>query len=171
MDTTRTTTDAHRKTGRGRRAFWVAIALGVLIAIAWLAPTRAHQAQGRGWASHDRGAGTHSLATLGIELREHSGLLEQAGLSAQQVAQLGDIIDQRSAVFTDLESTRTVIEQRVANAIAAENLDVTELAAVLGDARGLADRALDESFDLIAAVAGELTPAQRADLLRDWLDR
>ena len=171
MDTTRTTTQAHRQGGRGRKAFWVAIALGALIAIAWLTPTRAHRQYGPGAAFHERGARVHSLATLGIELREHAGLLERAGLTAPQVERIAEVIGQRSAVFADLESTRAAIEQRVADAVAAENLDVAEFAAALGDARALANQALDESFDLVAAVAGELTPAQRADLVRHWIDR
>ena len=88
MDTTRTTTQAHRQAGRGRKAFWVATALGALIAIAWLTPTRANRQYGPGAAFHERGAGVHSLATLGAELREHAGLLERAGLSAPQVERI-----------------------------------------------------------------------------------
>ena len=74
-------------------------------------------------------------------------------------------------MFADLESTRAAVEQRVADAVAAENLDVGEFAAALGDARALANQALDESFDLLAAVSGELTAAQRADLVRHWTSR
>ncbi len=171
MDTTRTTTQEHRQAGRGRKTFWVAMALGALIAIAWLTPTRAQRQHGPGAAFHDRGARAHSLATLGIELREHAGLLEYAGLTAPQVERIAGVIDQRSVVFAELESGRAAIERRVADAVAAENLDLAEFAAALSEARALADRSLDESFDLIAAVAGELTPAQRADLVRHWIDR
>ena len=171
MDTTRTTTQEHRQVGRGRKAFWVAIALGALIAIAWLTPTRAHRQYGPDPGFHDRGTQAHSLATLGTALREHAGLLERAGLTAPQVERIADVIDQRGAVFADLESRRAAIEQRVADAVANENLGRAEFAAALGDARALANLALDESFDLAAAVAGELTPAQRADLVRHWIDR
>ena len=171
MDTTRTTTREHRQVGRGRKAFWVAIALGALIAIAWLTPTRAHRQYGPGPTFHDRGARAHSLATLGIELKEHAGLLEQVGLTAPQVERIAEVFDGRSALFADLESTRAAIEQRVADAVAAETLDVAELAVALGDARVLVNQALDESFDLLAAVAGELTAAQRADLVRHWINR
>ena len=171
MNTTRTTTQEHRQSGRGRKAFWVTIALGVLIAIAWLAPTRAYRQYDPGAALHDRGARQHSLATLGTELKAHADLLERAGLAALQVERIADVFDQRSALFAELESERATVEQRVADAVAAENLDLIDFAAALGEARDLADRTLDESFDLVAAVAGELTPAQRADLVRHWIDR
>ena len=171
MDTTRTTTHEHRKVGRGRKTFWVAIALGALIAIVCPTPARAHRQYGPGPAFHERGARVQSLATLGAELKEHAWLLEQAGLTAPQVERIAEIIDQRGAVFADLESTRAAVEHRLADAVAAENLDAAEFAAALGDARALANRALDESFDLVASVAGELTPAQRADLVGHWINR
>lgn len=171
METTRSTTNEHRQVGRGRKAFWVTIALGAVITIAWLTPIGAYHRYGSGGAFHDRGTRAHSLSTLGSELREHAGLLELAGLTSPQVARVADVIDQRSAAFAALELERTAIERRVADALAAEYLDLTELTAARGEAKALADRSLEESFDLVAAVASELTPAQRADLVRHWMSR
>lgn len=162
--------DAGRGRGRGRKAFWVAVALSALFAVVWLTPTRAQRPHGPGGFFHGQRGDAHSLATLGAELREHAGLLAYAGLTERQVARIADAFDQRIAVFAELESGRAAIEGRVADAVAAENLDPTELAVTLGEARELAERTLDESFDLIAAVASELTPAQRADLVRHWRD-
>jgi hypothetical protein len=170
MDTTTQTTQQHREAGRGRKAFWVAIAIGAVIAAVWLTPTRTQRPHRGGvFRGHDTTA--HSLATLGTELREHAGMLAYAGLTAPQVERLASVIDQRSAAFAELESGRAAIERRVADAMAAEGLDLGEVAVALGQAKDLADRALDESFDLIAEVAGELTPEQRADLVRHWRDR
>ena len=171
MDTTTQTAQQHREAGRGRKAFWVAIALGALVAVLWLTPTRAQRPHGGGGSFHGHQSTTHSLATLGSELREHASLLAYAGLTAPQVERIASVIDQRSAVFAELESGRGTLERRLAEAVAAENLDLAKLAVALGEAKDLADRSLDESFDLIAAVAGELTPEQRADLVRHWRDR
>lgn len=171
MDTTTQTAQQHRKAGRGRKAFWVAIAFGGLVAAAWLTPMRAQRPHGSSAIFHGHRTTTHSLATLGSELREHERLLAYAGLAAPQVERIASVIDQRSAVFAELESGRGTLERRLADAVAAENLDLGELAVTLGEAKDLADRSLDESFDLIAAVAGELTPEQRADLVRHWSNR
>lgn len=170
MDTTTQTAQGHRDAGRGRKAFWVAVALGALIVVVWLTPTRAQRPH-RDGVFRGHGTTTHSLATLGTELREHAGLLARAGLTEPQVARIADAFDQRSAVFAELESARGTIERQMADALGAEHLDPGALAVSLGEARDLANRTLDESFDLIAEVAGELTPEQRADLVRHWRDR
>lgn len=171
MDTTTRTTRQHRNAGRGRKAFWVAIALGGLVAAAWLTPIRAQRSHGPGAIFHGHRATTHSLATLGSELREHERLLTYAGLTAPQVERIASVIEQRSALFAELEAGRGTLEQRLADAVAAETVDLGELAVTLGEAKNLADRSLDELFDLIAAIAGELTPEQRADLVTHWSNR
>jgi hypothetical protein len=128
METTAETAKQHREAGRGRKAFWVAMALATLIAVAWLTPTRAQRPHGGGASFHGHGPTTHSLATLGIELREHAGMLAYAGLTAPQVERLANAFDERSGVFAELESARGAIERRIADAVTAQNLDLGEIA-------------------------------------------
>jgi hypothetical protein len=164
MDTTRIVTREHRQAGRGRRAFWVAVALGAVMAVGWAS---AAQAQ-REFASKAHGRAGRSIATFGAELRNHAGLLRLAGVAGPQVERIAALVDERSALFAEIEGQHTALKQRVADAVAAETLDMAEFADTLAEARTLANRTLDESFDLVAAVAGELTPAQRAELVRHW---
>lgn len=162
----------HREAGRGRKATWIAVGIAALLAAIWMAPTITGHSQGerfgglRRMRAHDR-----SLTELADELREHTRWAEFAGLSATQSEQIAELLDAKSPVFEDLDSQQAKLTERAANALAASDLDPTELTTLRTDMRRLADEAVDESFDLVVEAAELLTPQQRADLVGHWRDR
>jgi hypothetical protein len=168
MDTTRSTSQEHRRIGRGRKTFWVVAALAAVSLAVWWMPGRDERHSSRRTSIREGRGGRLFQGDLAAELARHADMLAWTGLSAAQVERVAAIVDERAATFEELEAGRTGIQRRVAAAVAAGDLDANSLAALREDAKVLAGRTLDASFDLVSSVAVELTPAQRADVVRHW---
>ena len=163
------TIQRHRRSGRGRKATWLALGVTALIGVIWFASPIAGREQttprGRHWG-HARGE--HSLTDLASGLREHGFWLARAGFTTAQTERLAALLDQYGPEFEALESERSALTVRIAEVLSAPELDTTEVITLRDEAKQLAADVLDGSFDLITDVVQDLTPEQRADLIRHW---
>lgn len=74
-------------------------------------------------------------------------------------------------MFEELAAAQEALAERTAEALSADTVDPSALASVEEEAARLAADVVRESFSLIAAVAAELTPGQRAEIVRHWKER
>ena len=128
------------------------------------AENRPHPAVGIGATP---GANIHS-PTSPAGWREHGFWLARAGFTTAQTERLAALLDQYGPEFEALESERSALTVRIAEVLSAPELDTTEVITLRDEAKQLAADVLDGSFDLITDVVQDLTPEQRADLIRHW---
>jgi hypothetical protein len=146
----------------------------VLVAtIVWLAPARAGRQDAHRHGDLRRGNDLvrGSLIEAAVELRRHADLLERAGLSEVQVERIAGIIDRSTPALEEFSTARDVLAGRAADALGGDTIDAEALASLEEEAARLAADVIHESFDLVMAVTAELTPEQRAQLIRKWRER
>ena len=172
MSTLKDTIARHRRSGRGRKATWIALGVAALVAVIWSASpvTGREQTTLRGRHGGDA-RGEHTLTDLASELRDHGVWLARAGFTTAQTERLAALLDQRGPAFEAFESERSALTARIAKVLAAPELDTSEVVTLRDEAKQLAADVLDASFDLMTDVAQDLTPEQRADLIQHWEER
>ena len=172
MSTLEDTIDRHRKSGRGRKATWIAVGVAALVAVVWSASPvtgREETTHRRQHWGHTRGE--HTLTDLAGELREHDYWLAGAGFTTEQTERLADLLDQRSPAFETFASEQPALTAHITEVLTAPELNTTDVDTLRDEAKQLAADALDASFDLMTDVAQELTPHQRASLTQRWEER
>ena len=172
MSTLKDTIEDHRTTGRGRKATWIALGVAALAVVIWSGSRVTGQEQNtrhsRLWGNP---RGEHTPIDLARELREHSFWLARAGFAPAHTERLAALLDQRSPVFEAFESERLALTSRIVEVLAAPELDTAEVVTLRDEAKQLAADVVDASVDLVIDVAQDLTPEQRADLIRHWEGR
>ena len=172
MSTLKDTIDRHRRSGRARKATWIAVGVAALVTVVWSASPvtgREETTQGRQHGGHTRGE--HTLADLASELREHDFWLAGAGFTTEQTERLAELFDQRSPAFETFALEQSALTARITEVLTGPELNSTDVDRLRDEAKQLAADALDASFDLMTDVAQELTPQQRSDLTRHWEER
>ena len=163
------TIERHRRSGRGRKATWIALGAAALIGVMWFGSPIAGREQtttrGRHWV-HVRG--DHSLTDLSAELREDSFWLARAGITTTQTERFAALLDQRGPEFEAFEVEQSALTARIAEVLSAPELEIAEVVALTDDVKRLAIDVLDATFDLLTAAIQDLTPELRADLIRHW---
>lgn len=172
MSALKDTIDRHRKSGRGRRATWIAVGVAALVTVVWSASPatgREETTLRRQHWGHTRGE--HTLTDLASELREHDFWLAGAGFTTDQTERLADLFDQRSPAFETFALEQSALTARITEVLTGPELNSTDVDTLRDEAKQLAAEALDASFDLMTDVAQELTQQQRSDLTRHWEER
>ena len=172
MSTLKDTIDRHRKSGRGRKATWIAVGVAALVAVVW----SASPVTGREETPHRRQhwghpQGEHTLTDLAGELREHDFWLAGTGFTAEQTERLADLLDQRRPAFETFASEQSALTARITEVLTAPELNTDAVDTLREEAKRLAAEAIEASFDLMIDVAQELTLQQRADLTQHWEER
>jgi Spy/CpxP family protein refolding chaperone len=141
----------HRQQGRGRKAFWVILTLGVVLILiaAARSPRRERGESHHGFARHGE------LSAEGIEefLAADGWWLEKAGIEEAQRQQIAALLEESLPRIEALAAERDLLFQGLT--------EVLELG----------NRAVGESFDLVLALAEVLTHEQRQELIQHWSGR
>ena len=172
MSTPKDTIQRHRNAGRGRKATWIALGTAGLLTVMWLAAPIAGHGRTTQRGHHWRDGGLDgSLAELASELRDHGFWMVRAGFTPAQTERLVDSLEEGTPVFEALDSERAAVVERAADTLGAPVLDPAAIETLRADTQQLAATASDAIFGLMTDVAEDLTPDQRADLVRHWKER
>lgn len=159
-------TKQYRERGRGRKAFWVLVVVGLaaVVIAAARGPQRVHRPAGHG-------AGAHGGFTAeGIEqlLAEDGRWLEKLGIEDEQRPRIAAVLGESAQRFEAIAAERDELREELSRAFAEAQTGEQRLEELRWQAAELAVRALDEGFDVAAELTAMLTPEQRRELVQHW---
>lgn len=150
----------HRLRGRGRRAFWVIVLIGVAVALAsYLPGCTGHPRHQRGFVMEDG------------PQRIHKGTgwaLTQVDATEEQRQEVATILQGLDPDVVRWQEERQALKARFIQALAAEQVNPNELATIKSAGVELADQALSRTVEVVLKVSDVLTPEQRQELVEKW---
>jgi hypothetical protein len=161
MGNPRDTQAENHHRGRGRRLFWLAIAL---VGVVFIATT----SEGSGRRRGHRHGGPDGTPVSRADIERAVDYLDIEG------PQRSDVIDALEGIADVLETAR-VDQRRITVAarqlLAADTLNEAELEALRAEVADLARRASVDAFDGVVEAAGLLRAEQRRELIDAWEER
>ena len=156
----------YRQRGRGRKTFWIALALGLAVIVIGAR---------RGSDRYDRGSGYREAGHQGLAVRDIEQLvadngkwLERAGLSDEQIEEITEVLERAAPELQALQAERVRLGRELASALASSADDLDHIDELRRQANELSARAIDQSFYVAVDLAEVLTPEQRGELAGHW---
>ena len=166
--TTKKQIEQHRQRGRGRKAFWILVTVG--LAATLIAAARSHDRDGRPAhrAGHHDGAGVERIEQL---LAGDGRWLEALGIDDEQRPQIAAVLRESAPRFEAIAAEGDELREELSRAFADPQTDEQRLEELRWQAAEIAVRAIDEGFDVAVELTSVLTPEQRQELARHWEER
>jgi len=157
-----TSGETNRCRGKGRKVFWIAVAVGCATAV-WVS---AHGlGHGLRQASHRRAADHEELG------KRLERALDALDVEDSQRARLSAVVARTQARLSQLQAERQELSERLAATLEAETLDAEALDRLGAEASALASQAVGEGVGALGQVSQLLKLEQRRQLVQRWRAR
>jgi Spy/CpxP family protein refolding chaperone len=162
-------TQKHRERGRGRRAFWILVAVGLTVTL--VAAARGSRRDQREYGHRTGAREELSLERIQELFAEDGRWLDRLGIGEEQRPRIAAVLEGSVPRLQAIAVERDELRQELVRAFAGPTTDVERIEELRWEAAEIVVRALDEGFDVAVELAEVLTPEQRRELIQHWEKR
>lgn len=154
--------------GRGKKAFWIALAVVLAVGVGSLLGERGWRERRR-WGGK---SGTDSLEGAGSHLSNAAWrALYRIDATEDQKRRVQSVLSGFAPELVSLERERQALTGRLLEHFASERPDPVETERLRVSSRRLAERAIEQGFRVLFELEEILTPQQRQEFLAAWEER